>query len=140
MFPSAESQLQAPALRPNGAAAAYGAVIRGTETPRDIEYRVLARVCGLLQDARLPSAGPAVLPEAIHETRVVWTAFLADLASPGNQWDDQGKARLISLARWVLNEADRVLRDRLSLDALIDVNQAVMRGLQPRTQPALDAA
>ena len=129
-----------PALfRPNGAATAYGAVIRGTESPRDIEYRVLARVTGLLQDAMQPEAGPAALPTALHENRMVWTAMIVDLASPGNAWDDQGKARLISLARWVLLECDRVQRGHGALASLVEINLIVMQGLKPAITTSVDA-
>ena len=120
-------------MRSYGAAAAYGSVIRQTESAADIEYRVLARATGLLQDANQPGAGPAALPLALHENRQVWSAFAADLAEQGNAWDDVGKARLFSLARWVLIEGDRVMRERASPAALIDVNLIVMQGLKPTT-------
>lgn len=127
-----ESLPPAPPLhRPRGAATAYGSVIRGTEDPREIEYRVLARATALLEAAALPAAGPASLPAAIHENRMVWTAFATDLASEENGWDLVLKARLLSLTRWVFAESERVLRDGRSPRALCDVNRAVMAGLQP---------
>jgi flagellar biosynthesis regulator FlaF len=117
--------------RSTGALAAYGAVIRETENPRIIEYRVLARAAGMLELAMTPGAGPADLPAAIHENRMVWTAFAADLAEDGNACETTLRARLLSLARWVFTESDRVLRARKSPQALIDVNRAVMLGLCP---------
>lgn len=130
--------LHAPPQRPSGALAAYGDVIRSTETPRTIEYRLLARMSAMLERAASPSAGPAAMPTAIHENRMVWTAFAADLADDGNAWDTALRARLLSLARWVFAESDRVLRERKSPQALIDVNRAVMLGLQPATTPQPD--
>ncbi|MFC7556795.1 flagellar biosynthesis regulator FlaF [Pseudoroseomonas wenyumeiae] len=85
----------------------------------------------MLELAALPSAGPADLPAAIHENRMVWTAFAADLAEDGNSCEATLRTRLLSLARWVFAESDRVLRARKSPQALIDVNRAVMLGLQP---------
>nr|WP_242481608.1 flagellar biosynthesis regulator FlaF [Paracraurococcus ruber] len=117
--------------RPRGAAAAYGSVIRETETPRDIEYRVLARTTDQLETAAQPGAGPTALPAALHDNRMVWTAFAADLASPGNAWDDAGKARLISLAAWVVAESERVLQGAKPPNALIEINRIIMRGLKP---------
>lgn len=125
-----------PLLRPRGAAAAYGSVIRRTEDPRDIEYRVLARAVALLEAAAQPGAGPAEMPAAIHENRLVWSAFAADLASPDNAWDEVLRARLLSLARWVFAESDRVLRAGRGIGALVDVNRAVMSGLKPRAEAA----
>jgi len=119
-----------PLQRPTGALSAYGAVIRTTEDPRAIEYRLLARMVSSLEAAHL-AASPAALPAAIHENRMVWTAFTADLADDGNGCEETLRARLLSLARWVFAESDRVLRERKSPQALIDVNRAVMLGLQP---------
>lgn len=121
----------APLQRPTGAIAAYGTMIREIENPRAIEYRVLARTAAMLELAALPSAGPADLPTAIHDNRMVWTAFAADLAEDGNGCEDALRVRLLSLARWVFAESDRVLRMRKSPQALIDINRAVMLGLQP---------
>lgn len=135
-----ESASPAPLHRPRGAAAAYGSVIRGTEDPRDIEYRVLARVTALLGEAELPGAGPAAMAAAIHENRMVWTAFAADLADESNGWDVVLRARLLSLARWVFAESDRVVRERRSTRALCDVNRAVMAGLKPDATPEQEAS
>jgi flagellar biosynthesis regulator FlaF len=128
-----------PLQRPTGAIAAYGNVIRATEHPRAIEYRVLARVSGLLESALGTDAGPAALPGAIHENRMVWTAFATDLAEDGNAWDLALRARLLSLARWVFAESDRVLREKKNPHALIDVNRAVMLGLRPHHAAQPDA-
>jgi flagellar biosynthesis regulator FlaF len=127
-----------PLNRPRGAMAAYGSVIRGTENPREIEYRVLARATALLDSAQGQDAGPAGLPTAIHENRMVWIAFTADLAGQKNGFDDALKGRLLSLARWVFAESDRVLRDGRSPQALADVNRAVMAGLRPTEIPAME--
>jgi flagellar biosynthesis regulator FlaF len=121
-----------PLQRPTGALTAYGAVIRTTEDPRTIEYRLLARANAALEAAR-SAAAPAALPGAIHENRMVWTAFAADLAEDGNGCEESLRARLLSLARWVFAESDRVLRQSKSPQALIDVNRAVMLGLRPGT-------
>jgi flagellar biosynthesis regulator FlaF len=119
-----------PLQRPAGALSAYGAVIRTTEDPRAIEYRLLARASATLEAGQSAPA-PAALPAAVHENRMVWTAFAADLAEDGNGCEETLRARLLSLARWVFAESDRVLRERKSPQALIDVNRAVMLGLQP---------
>ncbi|MFC4169118.1 flagellar biosynthesis regulator FlaF [Teichococcus aestuarii] len=139
MLTSAQDDpLHAPLHRPRGAATAYGSVIRGTEDPRDIEYRVLARAAALLEEASRPGAGPAALPAAIHENRMVWTAFATDLADQSNSLDEVMKARLLSLARWVFAESDRVLREGRSPQALCDVNRVVMAGLKPDLAPGLE--
>ncbi|MFC3126133.1 flagellar biosynthesis regulator FlaF [Pseudoroseomonas globiformis] len=138
MLQNAYETLPNPVRRPLGAAAAYGAVIRGTEDPREIEYRVLARATALLDQAAQVDAGPTALSAAIHENRLVWIAFTADLAGENNSFDNALKARLVSLARWVFTESERVLRARQGVQPLIDVNRAVMAGLQPGITPATE--
>ena len=140
MLTKIESDVHVPVSRPHRAATAYGAVIRQTESPRDIEYRVLNNVTALLLEACRPDADPAALPRAIHENYRVWSAFAVDLAAAGNAWDDVGKARLFSLARWVILEGDRVMRERAAPNALIDVNTLIMQGLKPVTATQESAA
>jgi flagellar biosynthesis regulator FlaF len=121
-----------------GAAAAYGSVIRETDSPRDIEYRVLARATEQL--SRATGATPSALAEAVHDNRTIWMAFATDLAHPDNAWHDEGKARMISLAGWVIAESERVMAGARSPDALIDINRAVMLGLRPETRTAPEPA
>ncbi|MCQ4159940.1 flagellar biosynthesis regulator FlaF [Roseomonas sp. GC11] len=130
-----DDSFQIPLQRPRGAAQAYGSVIRGTEDQRDIEYRVLARVTARLEAAMAADAGPAAIPHAIHENRMVWITFASDLASSENTLDEAIKARLLSLAHWVMGESDRVLRQGGTVQALCDVNRAIMSGLKPASPP-----
>ncbi len=125
--------LNAPLQRPSGALAAYGSVIRTTESPRSIEYHILARTTSMLENASSINPSPAAMPSAIHENRMVWTAFAADLADDGNRCGTALRGGLLSIAMWVFAESDRVLRHQKSPAALIDVNRAVMQGLQPAT-------
>jgi flagellar biosynthesis activator protein FlaF len=111
---------------------AYGANARTLKTPRDIEYDLLARITGRLQNA-LAATGPAAFPAlaaAMHENARLWTAFAVDLADSGNQFPQQLRARLFYLAEFVLQHTPKVLNGTARADALVDVNLAVMRGLR----------
>lgn len=138
LIPAQDTPLHAPLRRPDGAASAYGAMIRGTEEPRNIEYRVLARATALLEEAARPGAGPAELPGAIHENRMVWATFALDLAGQNNDWNDTMKAGILSLARWVFVESDRILHERGNPQALCDINRSIMLGLQPPAETSLE--
>jgi flagellar protein FlaF len=124
--PSAETFF-AP-LTPAGAA--YKAIIRRTEGPRDIEHRVFAQVTAALQEASAPDTHFAKRIQAAHRNRELWQTLAYDLAEDNNALPDDLRAKLISLAIWVTGETSRVIRDGASLQPLIDVNSSIMQGLQ----------
>jgi flagellar protein FlaF len=114
----------------NPAGAAYKAIIRRTENPRDIEYRVFAQVTAAMQEAAAPDTHFTKRIQAAHRNRELWQTLACDLVDDGNALPDDLRAKLISLAIWVTGEASRVIRDDTSLQAMIDVNSSVMQGLQ----------
>jgi flagellar protein FlaF len=122
---------------PNPAAAAYKAIIRQTESPRDIEHRVFAQVTAALQEASVPGAHFTARIRATHRNRELWQTLACDLADEGNALPAELRAQLLGLAIWVTRETTRVQCDQSSLQDLIDVNISVMEGLQ--TTAPLDA-
>ena len=116
----------------SGAAAAYGAVIRYTESTRDIEYRVFETVTAALEAAREPGGSFVQKIKALNDNRNLWQALAYDVADGGNPLPDDLRARLISLAIWVSRETDHAMRPGAqSYDptGMIDVNRSIMRGL-----------
>jgi flagellar protein FlaF len=116
---------------PNGAARAYGAVIRRTESPRAIEHRLFALITAELQAAAAPDAHFTARITAAHRNRELWQTLALDLAEPGNALPDDLRARLISLAIWVGRETQLVIRHGATMQNLIDVNRSIMQGLRP---------
>jgi flagellar biosynthesis activator protein FlaF len=114
----------------NPAGAAYKAIIRRTESPRDIEHRVFAQVTAALQEASAPGTNFTKRIQATHDNRQLWQTLACDLADDDNALPVDLRARLISLAMWVTGETARVIRNGASLQALIDVNSSIMQGLQ----------
>ena len=112
------------------AGAAYKAIIRRTESPRDIEYRVFAQVTAALQEATAPDTHFTVRIQAAHRNRELWQTLACDLVDDDNALPDDLRAKLISLAIWVTGETSRVMQGGASLQALIDVNSSIMQGLQ----------
>jgi flagellar protein FlaF len=114
----------------NPAGAAYNAIIRRTEGPRDIEHRVFAQVTAALQEAAAPDTHFTKRIQAAHRNRELWQTLACDLADEDNGLPEDLRARLISLAIWVTGETTRVIRTDASMQALIDVNSSIMQGLQ----------
>lgn len=111
--------------------AAYGASIRVTRSERDTEFDVLARVTRRLRAASALHAPFPDLARAIHDNRSLWSLFALDLSLPSNGLPDDLRQGLLSLARFVDEHSSKVLKEAASVDVLIDINTAVMRGLRP---------
>lgn len=120
-----------PLAMPGGPRQAYSKIIRRTESPRDIEYRVFAFVTAGLQDAASPDTLFSTRLKAVHDNRELWQTLACDLADDGNMLPTDLKAKLISLAIWVTRETSRVTTEGTSLEALINVNKSIMQGLRP---------
>jgi flagellar protein FlaF len=127
---SADTELAVPS--PRHAASAYGHVMRKTESARNIEYELFARTTAALQEADTPDAHFTVRIAATHRNRELWDTLACLLACEENELPEQLRARLISLALWVTRETRRVLREKLPLTDLIEVNRTIMLGLCPK--------
>ncbi len=124
---------------------AYKRTIRESESPRQIEARVLARITGDLKQrsADFDSAGTRekrarVLAEGLRnplmENQKFWALLRDDLATEGNALPAQLRAQLLSIALWVDRQTIQVLGGGQGLAALIDVNSNILAGLN-RAQP-----
>lgn len=124
-------------LLQSGAASAYGRIIRRTESPREIEYRVFAERTAALEAANRPDAPFVERIPALQDNRGFWDSLAIDLASEGNALPDALRAHLLGLAIWVHRETGRILRQpAASLDDLIEINRIVMQGLRPPAEGA----
>jgi len=104
----------------------YAAAVLAARKPRSAEYELLARVTHALKAA----AGFAALACALHENRKLWTALSADIADPGNQLPAALRARLFYLSEFTRQHSSKVLAGEGDAGVLIDINTAVMRGLE----------
>lgn len=118
------------------AQSAYGLKAPGVRSERETEYQIIARVTGALTRAR--ETGAAVeTAKAVYDNTRLWTALIVDLIGDGNRLPDALRAQLISLARFSIVHGARVQEGEATLDALIDVNQSILKGLRG---VAVDAA
>jgi flagellar protein FlaF len=130
LFPNSEPPFGGHA----GLASAYGKIIRETENPRSIEYRVFDRVTTALEDANLPGTPARERIAAAHDNHELWVTLTCDAASENNALPETLRATIISLGLWVVRETPRVMQQGGSLGDLIAVNRAIMRGLHPASQ------
>ena len=66
----------------------------------------------------------------LHENRRLWVLFAGDVASKDNLLPDTLRAQLFYLAEFTLQHTSKVLDGTASVDVLIEINTAVMRGLR----------
>src|SRR3546814_328370 len=117
---------------------AYKRTILQTGTPRDVEFRVLAEVTAALikaKDLHAESRGDprrmAQVMDALNWNNQVWDAFVEDVGTEGNLLPRELRAAIVSLGIWVTRETGLVSAGEGDIDALISVNRAIMRGLNP---------
>lgn len=106
-----------------------------TETPvrtaRGIEYELLARTTQRMLGAwKNRKADFPALAHALSDNLSLWSALAMDVASPGNALPAPLRAQLFYLYEFTEVQTRRVLDGTATVEVLIDVNTAIMRGLR----------
>ncbi|MDA5193205.1 flagellar biosynthesis regulator FlaF [Govanella unica] len=114
---------------------AYQKAQSATETPRDVEYRLFAQVTSALTRAKEHGTRDGEYVKALDWNRRMWSTFTSDCSAEGNQLPKDLRARIISIGMWVSRYTSDVIRNGADIDALIDVNRAIMEGLAARAVP-----
>ncbi len=124
--------------------AAYKRTISETESPRQIERRVLTGVTAEL-DRRAKEFDSAerrieklqILADGLrHEVwrnEQIWMTFKADLMSQRNGFDPELRSSMLSLAVWVEHHTQGVLAGAKKIQPLVEVNQSIIKGLEGST-------
>lgn len=113
------------------AQAAYACPEAPQRNPRALEYDLLARATKALTLA-MHEDGPRYgrLLAALDENQRLWSTLAADVAEPGNGLPQKLRAQLFYLYEFTAQHS-RAVRDKgASVEVLIDINTAVMRGLR----------
>lgn len=114
-------------------AAAHAAYAR-PETPvrnyRALEYDLLARATKALGAARADGTNFAKLVTALDENQRLWSTLAADVAEPENGLPQKLRAQLFYLYEFTAQHSREVRDKGASIEVLIDINTAVMRGLR----------
>ncbi len=106
----------------------YASAIQTTETPREREFRLLARANRLMAETK-ETKDIGTLYRAVLFNRQVWNTFLIDLTDERNALPTELKGMLISIGIWVEKFSDQVCDGEESVDDLIEVNRTIMDGL-----------
>lgn len=115
---------------------AYGANSVSARTERGTEHAAFETITARLIKARQPTASMALRAAALHDNRRLWTTLAVDLATPQNELPQGLRAQLFYLAEFSLLQSGKALEDVAALDALIDINRSVMRGLMGSMEAA----
>ena len=120
--------------------AAYRRTLGQTETPRQIERRVMLRITADLcthadrfdlaaDRAERLGVLASGLRAALSDNVRLWSALKADLISPGNALPDDVRGGLVSLAAFVERHTGTVLGGEGKVAALVNVNRPVIAAL-----------
>lgn len=118
-----------PAL--NAARSAYSRLEMPSRTPRMVEYDLIARVTQRLTSAwaRRREDFPG-FAAALTDNQRLWSTLAADVAEQGNGLPAALRAQLFYLYQFTVEHSRTVLDERGSIEVLVDINTAVMRGLR----------
>ena len=111
----------------------YTAHARQIKSPRATEYEAVSRISHRLRRAALNRQNdyPAFVT-ALSENRRMWTTFAIDVAQPENALPQELRARIFYLAEFTEAETRRILKGEGDVAALIEVNAALLQGLNPQ--------
>ncbi len=119
--------------------AAYKQTVRETESPRQIERRILSTLTAALErqengfDGAEQSQRLSILAgglrDAIADNQRFWLAIRHDLSESGNALPADLRAQLISIALFVERQCTKVLGGDAGVASLVDINHTIIRGL-----------
>ncbi len=113
------------------AKSAYSAASAPTRTAKNLEYDVIARITRrMIQAAQKGRGSFAELAEVLHENRRMWSIFEADLLHNENQLPLGLKQNLVYLAAFTKEHTRKVMSRKETIQPLVEINTAIMRGLR----------
>jgi flagellar biosynthesis activator protein FlaF len=115
----------------------YSQIGAPTRTDRGGEYAVFAKVTAALRavDPSDQEQYPALV-KATYDHMRLWDALEDDLRLEENALPVPLKAQLIGLSAFVRRQTLLIAAGKGSLDALIDINTAIMKGLRGEVETA----
>lgn len=115
----------------NLAEKAYARPSSPSRTTRGVEYDLLARVTRELgsawetRDGNFPK-----LAQALHDNLRLWSVFASDVSDEDNGLPQKLRGQIYYLYRFTEQHSRKVLKGNATVEVLIDINTAVMRGLR----------
>ena len=99
------------------------------QTPRSIEAKLMSQVTFQLQRHQDGETPFSDLVAAVHRNREMWTTLAGDVADPDNELSQTLRAQIFYLAEFTMAHSQKVLREEASVAPLVDINTAILRGL-----------
>lgn len=109
------------------AKAAYGAARPTARVPRSTEYELFAQITARLNSAK--DKPFAELVEAVTDNRRLWSRLSVFVADQNNALPEDLRAQIFYLGEFTEVQSRRILAGQATIDALVDVNRSIMRGL-----------
>jgi flagellar protein FlaF len=105
---------------------AYSPVMAPLRAAQTNEYDAFVKVTAALRAANDTQS----LARAIYDNRTLWGLLAVDVAGDGNQLPAPLRAQIFYLAEFTNIHSSRVLNGGATVDALVDINSAIMAGLR----------
>ncbi len=109
----------------------YQAYRAAPQSPRQVEAAVLMRVTRAMKEAR-DTGDRIALIRAATDNKVLWITLITDLLSEGNQLPEGLRAELVQVGQTIIKEVSDNVKGDLDVDFLIEINTAIIEGLQGR--------
>ncbi len=110
---------------------AYAQTAAPTRTPRDTEYEAISKITHRLKTAatrRSQDFGGFV--RALHDNRRLWSVLASGVSDSDNGLPNELRARIFYLAEFTEQHSSQVLGNKASIEPLLEINMAVLRGLR----------
>jgi len=115
---------------------AYGTTVTPLRTERGNEYQAFGKVTAALTAVQAAGSNEiAALASALDDNRKLWAILRDDVAHDDNELPMELRQQIYALSQFVLNMTPKVLSGAAKIDALIDINTAIMRGLRGDAGP-----
>ncbi len=114
----------------NMAQTAYSNSAAPTRTLRGTEYDAFARITHRMKTYSADISNFAAFAAALHENIKLWTILAADVSDKDNTLPDELRSRIFYLYEFTAQHTSKILRKDASVDVLVDINTAIMRGLR----------
>lgn len=102
-----------------------------SRAPRMVEYDLIARITQRLTATWAKRHSDfSAFALALTDNQRLWSTLAADVAEPTNGLPAPLRAQLFYLYQFTVEHSRTVLDDKGSIEVLIDINTAVMRGLR----------
>lgn len=112
---------------------AYRSVAKEIASPRDLEANLLLKAAARLQAiSESWERDRSDLTEALNYNRKLWTFFLGEITSPGNQLPPEIRQNIANLGVFIMNQTMSVMSNprREALASLININRELAAGLR----------